>query len=508
MKICNIIMVSKKLWGIVLLGNVLDHGINHCVVDAVDFVFRFERLGKFFDSLDSSIRLLRLKGSTSTYTNIRPKIEYLTDRRFSYAHLAQLKFLLPNVIEIKKVLIHDEQTSCMKPDLHVTLNVYAIKDEEQLKPTSWNSQMRNVFHARLLDFFKAHPEGEVPEAALPEPFNQSKQDVALNSSFGETSTAVLAESQPARASHLSQSFRKHLSMQVSRNKVIDYQEKSIVSPQPLVLPVSEPRVGEISSYALHEFSLQPPRSQESLAFAASETSVQPYHPPTTPSTEIDSTKNEVCSSIANATICESPSKLASSPVELTNVSPALHPEKRGYMCPSDDSTNSPSKLVRLTHLRRSLKFDNPVKSAKVEDEVKSIGRLSVENDIFKILPENLLQSIREKEKKATEEQDPAISQAKKRQQMVASLPKLFNAIHFLFQSMKRSVITKEELMHRIIANHLDVVDRREVEEELELLQELVPESIYVKSASSGDVLVCINMISSPELMHAKLVEIK
>lgn len=79
-------------------------------------------------------------------------------RRFSYAPLAQLKFLLPNVIEIKKVLIHDERTSCMKPDLHVTLNIDAIKDEGQLKSTSWNSQMRNVFRARLLDFVKAHPE--------------------------------------------------------------------------------------------------------------------------------------------------------------------------------------------------------------------------------------------------------------------------------------------------------------------------------------------------------------
>lgn len=90
--------------------------------------------------------------------NILTYCVYVICRRFSYAHLAQLKFLLSNVIEIKKVLIHDEQTSCMKPDLHVTLNVDAIKDEEQLKQTSWNSQMRNVFHARLLDFFKAHPE--------------------------------------------------------------------------------------------------------------------------------------------------------------------------------------------------------------------------------------------------------------------------------------------------------------------------------------------------------------
>jgi hypothetical protein len=43
--------------------------------------------------------------------------------------------------------------------------------------------------------------------------------------------------------------------------------------------------------------------------------------------------------------------------------------------------------------------------------------------------------------------------------MIASLPKLFNMIHFLFQSIKRSVITKEELIHKIIASHCDVVDR-------------------------------------------------
>ncbi|KAI7990811.1 hypothetical protein LOK49_LG12G01157 [Camellia lanceoleosa] len=77
-------------------------------------------------------------------------------RRFSYGHLAQLKFILPEVIEIKKILIHDEKTSCMKPDLHVTLNIDAIKNEE--KPNaSGNSHMRKVFHARILDFFKAHP---------------------------------------------------------------------------------------------------------------------------------------------------------------------------------------------------------------------------------------------------------------------------------------------------------------------------------------------------------------
>ncbi|KAK0570874.1 hypothetical protein LWI29_007768 [Acer saccharum] len=56
---------------------------------------KYRQLCKFFNSLDSAIRLLKLKRSMSTFTNISPKIECLTDRRFSYSDLAQLKFLLP-----------------------------------------------------------------------------------------------------------------------------------------------------------------------------------------------------------------------------------------------------------------------------------------------------------------------------------------------------------------------------------------------------------------------------
>lgn len=43
--------------------------------------------------------------------------------------------------------------------------------------------------------------------------------------------------------------------------------------------------------------------------------------------------------------------------------------------------------------------------------------------------------------------------------MIACLPKLFNMIHFLFQSINQTVITKEELIHKIIANQCDIVDR-------------------------------------------------
>ena len=65
--------------------------------------------------------------------------------------------------------------------------------------------------------------------------------------------------------------------------------------------------------------------------------------------------------------------------------------------------------------------------------------------------------IREKERKIKEEQMPAISQAKRRQKMIASLPKLFNAIFFLFH--KRTVITREELIYKIIVGNMDIVDK-------------------------------------------------
>lgn len=175
------------------------------------------------------------------------------------------------------------------------------------------------------------------------------------------------------------------------------------------------------------------------------------------------------------------------------------------MSPDGNSSRSPSKLVRRPPPNRPLKFDTPVKSVKVDGEFGRSSKSSADDDI---LPEALLQSIREKERLASMEKDPAISQAKRRQQMIASLPKLFDMIYFLYQSIRRSIITKEELIQKIITGHLDIVDRREVEEQLRLLQELAPEWIYEKLGSSGDILLCVNKISSPEVIRTKLSEAK
>ncbi|KAL3603510.1 hypothetical protein D5086_004369 [Populus alba] len=442
---------------------------------------KYQMLGEFFDNLDSSIRLLRMKGTMSTFSNISPKIESLTDRRFTHKHLAQLKYIMPEAIEIKRVLRFNEQTSCMKPELHVIVNADAIEfDDGKLKSESKNIFLRKVFRSRLADFYRDHPQGDdIPEEMLPEPFNRL--------SLLKETTAV-EEEQPIVASLLPQSFQRRFSQKGTEVEAENALQKTVSSafePCPNKISLNE----EISCSALSpaKVSLKPTCDQN---FSSA-----------TPSKEKDSMNEVDDSPIKMASVQSTPAKLASTPATLISTTPALHPHKRCMSSCDDDSFSSPDKLVRRPP-SRSLIFETPVKHAK--DEQKE--DVSDDDNILKILPGSLLQSIREKERKAKEERDPAISQAKRRRQMIACLPKLFNKIHFLFQSIKQSVLTKEELIHKIIASHSDIADRREVEEQLNLLLELVPEWISEKLASSGDLLFRINKPYSPETVRAQLEE--
>ncbi|XP_047332035.1 CDT1-like protein a, chloroplastic [Impatiens glandulifera] len=177
-------------------------------------------LGEFFDRLVSSILLLR--GSNPTFSNIKPKIESFTNRRFTYSHLAQLKFILPEAIEMKKTVTQNELTFCMKPDIHITLNTAAIMKPNQLSSESGHMYLKKMFRSRLLDYFKTHPEGDVPEETLPEPFNKSRKACVseeANSTFGlERSTVLPAIQQPVPVSHLSKSFRKKKKVEVKTDK--------------------------------------------------------------------------------------------------------------------------------------------------------------------------------------------------------------------------------------------------------------------------------------------------
>lgn len=65
----------------------------------------------------------------------------------------------------------------------------------------------------------------------------------------------------------------------------------------------------------------------------------------------------------------------------------------------------------------------------------------------------------EKDRKMSIENDPITVQARSRQKLMAGVPKLFDMIYLLFQSIGRSVITKEELIYKLVTGHMDVIDR-------------------------------------------------
>ncbi|GAU35052.1 hypothetical protein TSUD_30180 [Trifolium subterraneum] len=512
---------------------------------------KYENLGEFFDSLDSSIRLLRMKGSMTSFTNIRPKIETLTDRRFTHSHLAQLKFILPEAIAIKKLLVFDERTSCMKPDLHVTINPDAVEFDAKFKSESGTMSLRKLFRERLKDFWKSHPEGyEIPEEILPDPFSRPKHDPLLhmlktpsslsavtlsdacashpstmlstsdiadntdpaNSEIyvsvpAETSVEALNQ-KPAVASHMPQSFRRRFSQKLKENVHPKFQSDSF---QPLSVPVSESSL-KISPTSEVAKSHQKPNSSELVSELSSNEACPTIHgssecfvpagvTPATPSKAVEFAESKD-GSMKSIEAMSTPARFVSTPSRLMTATPALKPPKRHFMSPDDNSTNSPDKLVKRPPSSRSLKFNTPMKN---ED---AAGGLSIGDDILDILPDNILHSIMEKERIAMEERDPAISQAKKRKKIIASLPKLFNMIHMMFHSINRSVITKEELMSKIISSHRDIVDRSEVEEQFHLLLELVPEWISEKLASSGDMLVSVNKMLNPESLRASLEEAK
>ncbi|CAN6688424.1 unnamed protein product [Malus baccata var. baccata] len=118
-------------------------------------------LSEFFDCLDASIRLFQLKGFMPCFTNLRPKIECLTDRRFAISHLSQLKFVLPKVVEITKVLVKDGITNNMKRDLRVTVNVDAVENDDKLNyEGGGHMHLRRAFRHRLGEISKSHPNGD------------------------------------------------------------------------------------------------------------------------------------------------------------------------------------------------------------------------------------------------------------------------------------------------------------------------------------------------------------
>ncbi|KAL0867142.1 hypothetical protein Bca101_046260 [Brassica carinata] len=394
---------------------------------------RFEILEECFNGLVTAIRLLKLKGSLTSFANICPKIEFLTNRIFSYDHLAQMKHIYPEAIEVKRVLKCDEDTCCVKPTLHINLNTDAIVLEDTSCGTKY-MQLRKVFYSKLVDFYKAHPKDEIPKEMLPEPFNFSKKD-------SDTISVV------------------DLGASKLENDGFDVQMEEMEQEEDRVNKV-------IPDSALSD------GTEESLL-------------PQTESTP--------------AKVLSTPSKDLSTPIKLMSATPTLQPSRRCItMTPDDDngSVRSTDDLERRSSRTRCLNFDTLEEDGTLSDEANDDGSddeasdASSDGDSDASYDEiSLLHSMIEEPKDQSEKQN---------------LPKLVNVIHKLFHSTNRTVITKDELLHKMIACQIDIVDRKEVEEQLRLMLQLVPDWISETKASSGDVLVRINKMSTAETVRARL----
>ncbi|KAF0892422.1 hypothetical protein E2562_015484 [Oryza meyeriana var. granulata] len=421
-------------------------------------------------------------GSKATFPNICASIQHLSERRFSYSHLAQLKYIMPEAIVINKILLRDETTCCMKPDLQVNLLVDAVEGVAKQKGETGYSVLRRIFRQRLVDFFRDHPEGDdIPEHELPHPFSQTissapqaVQDVpkpvcALPSSS-------VADRQPVAMSHMSHSFKRMFSQRsataaatTSTTSPLSKVEPSVPSPLSRKSLLGSPVSGGVSmddeSYAQEESV-----KDVAVKFGVSE---------------------------------GTPAKFASTPVRLMAETPALQTPKRPVSATGYDTP--PLKMAKRS--ARTKLFMTPTKDASSMDEEKqstSASTLDGDDELLSFLPKSLLQSVKDKEKRALEEKQTGFADCIKREKLIASLPSIFDIIFLIYQSRQRSVMTKQELIHKIIASNPKIVDRGEVEDQLRLLEEIIPDWISEKTARTGDVLCCVDTATSQAEIRQRL----
>uniref|UniRef100_A0A0E0KMY3 CDT1 Geminin-binding domain-containing protein n=1 Tax=Oryza punctata TaxID=4537 RepID=A0A0E0KMY3_ORYPU len=445
----------------------------------------YEMLCEFFNCFESSTRLLRMKGSKASFPNICASIQHLSERRFTYSHLAQLKYIMPEAIVINKILLRDETTCCMKPDLQVNLLADAVEGVAKQKGETGYSALRRIFRQRLVDFFRDHPEGDdIPEHELPHPFGQTRssapqtvqEDVPKPVCALPSSSAT--DRQPVAMSHMPHSFKRMFSQRsaaaatatTSTTSPLSKVEPSILSPLSRKSLLGSPVSGSLS--LVGESDCQGKSVQDvAFKFGVSE---------------------------------GTPAKFASTPVRLMAETPILQTPKRPVVTGTGYDT-PPLKMAKRS--ARTKLFMTPTKDASSMEEQRqstSASTLDGDDELLSFLPKSLLQSVKDKENRALEEKQTGFADRIKREKLIASLPSIFDIIFLIYQSRQRSVMTKQELIHKIIASNPKIVDRGEVEDELKLLEEIVPDWISEKTARTGDVLCCVDTAMSQAEIRQRL----
>ncbi|XP_008240334.2 PREDICTED: CDT1-like protein b [Prunus mume] len=471
-------------------------------------------MADFFDHMNCSLRLLRLRKRSPTFQNISTQVEVLAKRKFLYKHLAQMKFILPEAIKIDRILVQDKKTPCMKPDMNITLLFDIVEGHREVSDFI---AVRQVFASRLINFFAMHPEAcDVPEDILPEPFSQRREIPVLEKLPINSSMEFKATSNETELFLEKVHPYAYLSRHFSQNAVVAEAEKVQLLASPVPLP---------SSGSMNNQGIKNEQKKEFPVLSSKPDSI----------TELDiknGQQNKPCSkfSIINHSVQlnhpqrSSASSVSESPlVMLTSSADSIMIETPTPLTPRRSMPSCDAKHVTMNSQSESC--HKPAKRildfSHLEGDKISLDCTADESDCYKVVNKNIpktkeglfedgnvtcsLATLEVEQILGCGNEDLEKSQksALLCQQMSACLADLVTIIHSIFKSLNWSPITKEELVHKIIMNNFDVVERREVEEQIDLLESHVPDWIHRKS-SGGDTMYNIKKVPNLNSVLSKL----
>lgn len=496
----------------------------------LEILERHKTIVELFDSMNCSLRLLVMRKKSPTFQNISAQVEVLTQRKFSYGHLARIKYLLPEAIQMDKILVHDKKSLCMKSDMKigVLFDVVEGHDEE-----SDFIALRQLFASRLVDYFIKHPEAcDIPQAILPGPFNQSKE-AAFEDKAGDHSMAVFCEPfneisetiapEPmitdqsreylpaaiesqmlSTPSHLRPSFNRHFSQ-----KTFSEEEKVQLLASPVPSSVSpsgdlhnehlnEARTAEFPEFCSKfnfrtNLDIESERARQLCIPYSKFTSFNPL-----PSQPINP---EVSADVYTST---SPKCKPDSSVDKLLLETPAQSTPRRAMHSSDDQhmdTTGQKQTLSCKPAKRVLDFSYMEADKGASEYYEFLHDSSTQPLAGS---SSLLEKVEGSLAHSSVDQKTCQSDTV-HQQMSIQLPDLVSLVHHIFQSVNFSPITKEELVHKIILDSLDIVDRREVEEQIGILEKRVPDWICRLPTPSGDVLYKIKKMSDLDTVQAMVI---
>ncbi|KAI3941688.1 hypothetical protein MKX01_018278 [Papaver californicum] len=306
---------------------------------------KYKILAEFFDRIGSSVRLLSLCKKMPTFQNICTQVEVFTKRKLSYSHLAQIKYILPEAVRVEKILVHDERTLFMKQDMKITLLLDVVEVHPDQSPFAALCQM---FHQRLLTFFRNHPEGcDIPEASLPVQVSQSRSNFQylLPEVSQVQSHPSSNELEPSSSSSLlSSTFKRRFSEKI----IVPETEKTDLLA--FMDPFSSLEPGDVINQDREGLAQKERLSQ------VTETTI--------PMSSLSSNEYE-----------SSPMKSVSGPNQLMLVTPKQSAPPRRTVPDSDEKVISESNVSSHSVAKKALNFFSPLKgdgvaSASILDESK------------------------------------------------------------------------------------------------------------------------------------------